>query len=369
MKISNLKVTLGAFALASLVLSGCNLGKNDETNNSKTIGQNTVGAVSENAISKAQEQIEKLEEKVRKLDIKIDDLEDERAEILEEIETIRKEQKLSEEVHPCVVKNELLKYYDDVVSEINFSDGYIKSEEEFNYVLDRITYNRKKENPSFEIIEINFNTRELENYSTETKQKLNEFLIGLGEINSLVAEGLSLSNISFLKNTDIGFLRLSNNKISNIEDLSTIKGIYHLDLNDNQITDLKPLSSFTDLSRLHLDQNNISDITPLSNLKNLERLVLSYNHVSDLTPLSLLVNLERLELSYNKITSLNGLENMDMLEDLNLFGNNINNIDSILPIIEKNAVFIEIESLDEANISKIKEVYDSADRIYVKSKK
>ena len=257
MKISNLKVTLGAFALASLVLSGCNSEKSVITDSNKTIGQNTVDTISENSTANYEDKLKKLEEKVSELDNEIDDLKDERAEILEEIETIREEQKLSEEVHPCVVKNELLKYYDDVTDKINLSDGYIKSEEEFNYVLDRITYNRKKENPSYEIIEINFNTHELENYSTETKQKLNEFLIGLGEINSLVAEGISLSNISFLKNTDISFLKLCNNKIDNIEDLSTIKGIYHLDLNDNQITDLKPLSSFTDLNRLQLEKNNI----------------------------------------------------------------------------------------------------------------
>mgnify|MGYP003297348454 CR=1 FL=1 len=286
-------------------------------------------------------------------------------------------------------KNEQLQNYDDIIDTINLTGEYIKSEEEFNYVLDRIKYNRKKNDKEYYISNVTIQDIELENYSIETKQKLNQFLIDLGRISELNAISLSLEDISFLENTDIGELNLNDNKITNIETLSTIKNLAYLDLSNNKISDLSPLSNLN-LFTLYLGSNNITDITPLSNLMRLVKLDLSYNNISnlsplkepmiitnlklihnnitDLTPLSNLGYLITLDVSENNITNLNGLENMFSLDYITLGGNNIENIDAIIPLIKRKNINVVFSSLSEDNISLIEDTINNKDNVFIKIK-
>lgn len=369
MKYKNLKVIAGAFTLSSLVLVGCNQNNNEKINNEQPMIENTIDNHEEqmeitNSIEEIDEEIYDLECRVEELDDEIEDLKEERSEILQKIDKMKEEKNIIEKPHPLVINNELLRYYDDVIDDINLNDGFIKTEEEFNYVLDRIAYNRKKNNINYRS-DVMINTLNLEKYSDETKQKLNKFLVDLGEIDELSAIGLSLKDISFLQNTDIRGLDLTNNKITDIEVLSTVKNLHYLTLDNNKISDLSPLDNNNELYSLSLVDNNITDLTPLSNKTSLERLQLDYNNLSDLTPLSLLINLKMLRLDYNNITSLHGLQNMQMLEDLSLRGNNIKDVSSIIPIIEKNDVFIIFDGLEEENISAIEDVCDDEDKIWV----
>ncbi len=59
----------------------------------------------------------------------------------------------------------------------------------------------------------------------------------------------------------------------------------------------------TNLTYLDLSLNKISDIKPLSNLTNLTILSLQFNQISDIKPLSALTNLTELNLSFNQIKS------------------------------------------------------------------
>ena len=287
-------------------------------------------------------------------------------------------------------KNEQLENYDDVIDTINLTGEYIQSEEEFNYVLDRILYNRKKNNKEYYISNVTIQDIEIGKYSVETKQKLNEFLISLGRISELNATSLSLEDISFLENTDIGNLNLNDNKITNIETLSTIKNLAYLDLGNNEISDLSPLSNHN-LFTLNLINNNITDITPLSNLMRLVKLDLSYNNISDLSPLKepmILTNLKlihnnitdltplsslgcliTLDVSENNITCLNGLENMFSLDYITLSGNNIENIDAIIPLIKRKDMNVVFPSLSEGNISLIKDTINNRDNVFIKIRK
>lgn len=287
-------------------------------------------------------------------------------------------------------KNEQLENYDNVIDKINLTGEFIKSEEEFNYVLDRIIYNRKKNNKEYYISNVTIQDIKLENYSFDTKQKLNEFLISLGRISELNAVSLSLEDISFLENTDIGNLNLNDNKITNIETLSTIKNLAYLDLGNNKISNLSSLSNHN-LFTLNLANNNISDLTPLSNLKRLVKLDLSYNNISDLSPLKepmVLANLKlrhnnindltplsslgcliTLDVSENNITCLNGLENIFSLDYITLSGNNIENIDAIIPLIERKNMNIILPSISEDNISLIKDTINNKDNVFIKIKR
>ncbi|EGJ6232919.1 LPXTG cell wall anchor domain-containing protein [Listeria monocytogenes] len=88
--------------------------------------------------------------------------------------------------------------------------------------------------------------------------------------------------------------------LSGMENLTNLG---FLDLEDNQISDISPLSNLTNLSNLWIDNNQISDISPLSNLTNLSSLDLNNNQISDISPLSNLTNLRWLGLEDQKISA------------------------------------------------------------------
>jgi len=101
----------------------------------------------------------------------------------------------------------------------------------------------------------------------------------------------------------------------------TIRGVRYstnlteLDLDSMELTneDILPLSYMTNLRWLSLYSNQISDISPLSNLTNLNHLYLFNNQISDISPLANLTNLSRLYLFNNQISdisSLSGLTNL-----------------------------------------------------------
>ena len=75
----------------------------------------------------------------------------------------------------------------------------------------------------------------------------------------------------------------------------------YLDLSRNQISNIYSIRTLTNLSDLRLNNNNISDISALSGLSNLEILYLSANQVSDVSALSNLTNLITLDLEVNPL--------------------------------------------------------------------
>ncbi|MBE9252128.1 leucine-rich repeat domain-containing protein [Dolichospermum sp. LEGE 00240] len=81
----------------------------------------------------------------------------------------------------------------------------------------------------------------------------------------------------------------------------TLTNLTFLYLWENQISDIKPLSNLTNLTLLDLWENKISDIKPLSNLTNLTSLSLSGNKISDIKPWSNLTNLAYLYLAKNPL--------------------------------------------------------------------
>ena len=56
---------------------------------------------------------------------------------------------------------------------------------------------------------------------------------------------------------NLKFLYLENNKIENIQSLSSLKNLISLRLNGNIIGDVSPLAQLDNLQYLHLDSRNI----------------------------------------------------------------------------------------------------------------
>ncbi|EAF9641306.1 hypothetical protein A6I69_13080 [Listeria monocytogenes] len=150
----------------------------------------------------------------------------------------------------------------------------------------------------------------------------------LDTISSLGARYVGIVNLSGMENlTNLEYLYLENNQISDISPLSNLTNLTELNLDDNQISDISPLSNLTNLPYLNLASNHqISDISPLSNLTSLTYLNLGINQISDISPLSNLTNLTYLFLYSNQISDISPLSNLTNLTDLNLSNNQISDI-------------------------------------------
>ena len=86
--------------------------------------------------------------------------------------------------------------------------------------------------------------------------------------------------------TELWYLQLGGNQISDISPLAGLTKLRSLDLQGNQISDINPLAGLTELKwRLRLENNQISDVSPLTELINLEALYLQGNPIKDREPL------------------------------------------------------------------------------------
>ena len=63
--------------------------------------------------------------------------------------------------------------------------------------------------------------------------------------------------------TNLTFLNLSANSITNISPITALTRLTELNLSGNSITDISPLSGLTNLTNLQLNKNRITDISPL----------------------------------------------------------------------------------------------------------
>ncbi|EHT9627766.1 leucine-rich repeat domain-containing protein [Listeria monocytogenes] len=144
-------------------------------------------------------------------------------------------------------------------------------------------------------------------------------LSNLTNLRTLWIDNNQISDISPLSNlTNLSYLDLANNQISDISSLANLTNLSSLYLANNQISDISLLSNLTNLSYLDLDNIQISDISPLSNLTNLSYLYLNNNQISDISPLSNLTNLSYLYLNNNQISDISSLANLTNLRWLGL---------------------------------------------------
>ena len=234
---------------------------------------------------------------------------------------------------------------------IDLTKEYIQSETEFVEVLDEIENLRKSKRDCAlklykPVIKLDININE---YSNETSERFNKFLINLHDIDSLLLSDTGLEDISFLANVPkIESLFLDNNAIKDITIISDITSLENLFLKNNNITDITPLENLYNLKILFLEDNNITNIDSLSNLFLLEELFLDNNNITDITPLENLTSLKILMLSDNNINNVDSLKNMSSLRCLSLNCNNITDVKTLQGLQS-----LEHLSLWENNISDI----------------
>lgn len=108
--------------------------------------------------------------------------------------------------------------------------------------------------------------------------------------------------------TDLVYLDLTNNKISDISFVKNLLKLRLLGLGNNKITDISALSSLTELEFLEIYANAIPDITPITGLTKLTHLNCARIGLSDLTILGGMKQLKMLWMMNNKQITKEGLD-------------------------------------------------------------
>jgi Leucine-rich repeat (LRR) protein len=100
---------------------------------------------------------------------------------------------------------------------------------------------------------------------------------------------------------DIEEFELAQSGIELLDGVEYCKHVVTFDLSDNKITDISELSTLNRLEELYLGNNQIGYIDALSNLFELKIIDLSNNQIDDISPLFELENLEYINIIGNQI--------------------------------------------------------------------
>ncbi|EPB7495617.1 InlB B-repeat-containing protein, partial [Listeria monocytogenes] len=173
-------------------------------------------------------------------------------------------------------------------------------------------------------------------------------------------------------------LNISNNQISDITPLASMKDMNTLNISNNQISDITPLASMKDMNTLNISNNQISDITPLASMKDMRMLIANNNDISDLNPLK---NIKfggsggGLYLSNNKIKDLSVFKDSPLTEGFSFLDLSNNEIEDITPLRQHevyelfnldNNRLINISAFIHANIENVEVTWKNQERtIYV----
>ncbi len=149
-----------------------------------------------------------------------------------------------------------------------------------------------------------------------------------------------ITSIQGIENcTNLTYLRLELQSITDISPVANLTKLEYLDFNQNRtIEDISPISNLNNLKKLILYSNPIKDISAIANLLGLKELWLGDTPVSDITRLTNLVNLEVLYfdgvgtgISFNSIEP---LANLTKLTKLNIAGRGIKDIKPLANLTE-----------------------------------
>lgn len=125
------------------------------------------------------------------------------------------------------------------------------------------------------------------------------------------------------------YFHASNNQISKIPDINTLKNLKEIGINNNRINSFAGLSHLKNLKKLEASHNQVENIDQLGNLSGIEELYLGNNLISDLSCLARLTNLLNLDISNNKVELLSPLNNLKKLSSLNCNHNMIQDLDDV----------------------------------------
>ena len=170
------------------------------------------------------------------------------------------------------------------------------------------------------------------NITSKNLPALENVKISQGNIASL----LFVKDITHIKNLDLSEC----GNMTHFEVIKELKNLisfscgepYHQTSTQkiNQKTlDLSLFENLTNLEYLYLNSQDITNISPLKNLKNLKTLNLAHNKITDISVVKHLPNLTYLNLNDNQIEDISSILTLDKLENLALDNNQIQDFSAI----------------------------------------
>ncbi|CAL5978768.1 Conserved_hypothetical protein [Hexamita inflata] len=111
-------------------------------------------------------------------------------------------------------------------------------------------------------------------------------------------------------------LNLSQNRLTNVNELKSLKMLKVLDVNQNRILDAGFAQDLTKMENLDISHNQIKSINPLEGLVEIKQLDISQNKICSIAKLEKLKKLEYLNISFNKIIQVEVCKKFEKLTDL-----------------------------------------------------
>ena len=147
----------------------------------------------------------------------------------------------------------------------------------------------------------------------------------LGKVKELHLVGNELTEVprSLEHLTQLTYLGLNSNQLTDAKELAKFTQLTKLELANNKLGDLKGLEKLTELKELHLSINQLTNLKGLEKLAQLTVLDLSNNQLANVDNLRELTQLEKLLLSENELTDVKGLEKLTQLTLLTLHNNQL----------------------------------------------
>lgn len=168
----------------------------------------------------------------------------------------------------------------------------------------------------------------------------------------LMSQDLNLDNagienadgIQFFEKT--GILRLRNNKLTSVPQLSNMKNLRRIYVNGNKITSIPDLSDLYQLIDLSIGNNKITSVSNLVTKTTLQFFNCAENAITEIPDLSALVHLKTLSVGSNPITAIPDLSMNTDLQQLDVSNSSISTIAS-LPALTNLETFI----CDKSNLT------------------
>lgn len=130
-----------------------------------------------------------------------------------------------------------------------------------------------------------------------------------------------------------GILKIINNQLTRLPELSSMKNLRRIYVNGNKITSIPDLSALYQLADLAIGNNKITTISGIETKVTLEILNVAGNEITEIPDLSTLVNLKTLSVGFNPLTIVPDLSyNINLLQ-LDVSNSAINSVPSLPALI------------------------------------
>lgn len=176
-------------------------------------------------------------------------------------------------------------------------------------------------------------------------------LASLTQFTAAGSEGNRITNLTGLEfASNLTFLDLGNNNISNLAPLGSLPELTSLNLYGNTaLTSVSALATTPKLDYLGLDDTSVTDFSPLSLHPTLATIAANYTGVNNLAPFATMPNLDTLDLAGNGISDLSQLAASPTLKIFYLAYNPISDITPLgaMPQI----TYLYLNDTDVSNLS------------------